>query len=81
MEIWKTCLTFAPLSRSSERGCDKDEVPNKIGIKFFEDFEQLRKFYPLLQESDFKQYLWDLSWDLKKSFYTMESLILAQDER
>ena len=59
LEIWKTCLNFAPLSHSSERGCDRDEIPNKIGIKFFEDFEQLRKFYPLSQESDFKQYLWD----------------------
>ena len=59
LEIWKTRLTFAPLSHSSERGCDRDEIPNKIGIKFFEDFEQLRKFYPLSQESDFKQYLWD----------------------
>ena len=59
LEIWKTCLTFALLSHSSERGCDRDEIPNKIGIMFFEDFEQLRKFYPLSQESDFKQYLWD----------------------
>ena len=59
LEIWKIRLTFAPLSHSSERGCDRDEIPNKIGIMFFEDFEQLRKFYPLSQESDFKQYLWD----------------------
>ena len=32
LEVWKTCLNFAPLSHSPEWDGDKDEIPNKIGI-------------------------------------------------
>ena len=34
LEIWKTCLNFAPLSHSSERGYDRDEIPVGVVIVY-----------------------------------------------
>ncbi len=47
------CTTF----RSKKAGGQNKRVLSKIRIKFFEDIEQLRKFFPLSNERDFKQYL------------------------
>ena len=62
LEVWKTCLTFATDFRlKAERLKESSEalVTAKQEYEFFEDIEQLRKFYSLLIKSNFKQYLWD----------------------
>ena len=74
-KIWRFEKVYLTLHRDSAEnqggrnwGEDRWSGPNRkknvlieiYRTAFFEVFEQL-KFYPLSQESDFKQYLWDWS--------------------
>ena len=45
LEIWKNWFTFAPLSALKKRSGQNKKVLSKIRIKFFEDIEQLSKFF------------------------------------
>ena len=62
LEVTKKGFTFATDFRlKAERLKESSEalVTAKQEYEFFEDIEQLRKFYSLLIKSNFKQYLWD----------------------
>ena len=54
---------------------------SKIEIKFFEDIEQLSKFF-LSHMREISNNTFEIRAKIYKQFiFTMESLILAQDER
>ena len=71
------CTTF----RSEKAGWSNRRILSKIRIKFFEDIEQLRKFF-LSQMREISNNTFEIRAKIYKQFiFTMESLILAQDER
>ena len=86
--VSKKGFTFAPLSalkkrlklsRSSDRHRNRICSYSDIRTAFFEEFEQ-QSFYPL--ERVISNNTFEIrAKDLTKHFFTMESLILAQDER
>ena len=59
----------------------KMRVLSKIRIKFFEDIEQLSKFF-LSRKREISNNTFEIRAKIYNNlFFTMESLILAQDER
>ena len=59
----------------------KKESSKEIRIKFFEDIEQLRKFF-LSRKREISNNTFEIRAKIYNNlFFTMESLILAQDER
>ena len=74
------CNRF-PLLKS-ERGTEIKRTSVLRYNSFFEVFEQLNKFFPHSQECNFKTITFEIRAKIYKQFiFTMESLILAQDER
>ena len=59
----------------------ENESSKEIRIKFFEDIEQLRKFF-LSRKREISNNTFEIRAKIYNNlFFTMESLILAQDER
>ena len=70
------CTTF----RFENAVCE-NESSKEIRIKFFEDIEQLRKFF-LSRKREISNNTFEIRAKIYNNlFFTMESLILAQDER
>ena len=76
LEVQKKSLPLQSALKDKRRDKSEGQDTNNM---FFEVMKQLNTFKNI--QGFWIQCLWETSQDINKTFFTMESLILAQDER